>query len=138
MGDILYLLLLTICGIILVWIGSFLFFGPVSPIYPFLPWSKKNKKFKGRPGDAKVCPVCSIIMVKGDLVKTIAFPSAGSIDRLMYIKGCYSCIENDLPRKCPICGAKMSLDDFLVARFFERPYEKNHVHVLGCNQCKKV
>jgi len=140
MGDFIFYLLLVICGILLCWLAYYLFFGPLSPLYPFMPWSKK-KKFKGQPGDPQVCPVCSMLMFKGDLVKTIAFPSSeGSSDRLMYIKGCFSCTDKGkkIPRKCPVCGAKMGVDDFLVARMFERKFEKNHVHVLGCNQCRKV
>jgi hypothetical protein len=32
----------------------------------------------------------------------------------------------------------MSLDDFLIARMFERQFQKNHIHVLGCNHCRKT
>jgi len=139
MGKIIQVLLMIICGIVLLWFGYFLFFGPPSPFYPSLPWSKK-RKFKGTPGEARVCPVCSILMVKGDTLKTVAFPPAtpNSIDRMMHIKGCYSCLNNNVPRRCPICKAKLSVNDFLVARMFERPYTKNHIHILGCNRCRKV
>jgi hypothetical protein len=79
-------------------------------------------------------------MLKGELIKTVVFPaaSADSIDRLMHIKGCDSCLENGLHRKCPICRANLTVDDFLVARKFDRPFKKSHVHVLGCNHCRKV
>jgi hypothetical protein len=139
MGKYIHIFLMIICGIILLWFGSFLFFGPPSPFYPSLPWSKK-RKFRGNPGDAKVCPVCSILMPKGDLLKTVVFPpkNPDSIDRIMHIKGCYSCLYKGVPRRCPICKTKMTVDDFLVARMFERPFSKNHVHVLGCNHCRKV
>jgi hypothetical protein len=130
---------MTICGIILLWFGYYLFFGPASPFYPSLPWSKK-KTVKGTPGNPKVCPVCSITLLKGELIRTVAFPpaSADSIDRIMHIKGCDSCLENGLHRKCPICKAILTVDDFLVARKFERPFKKSHVHVLGCNLCRLV
>jgi len=139
MGKFIHILLMTICGIVLLWFGYTLFFGKLSPFYPSLPWSKK-KKFKGTPGDAKVCPVCSMLMLKGDLLKTVVFPPKNpeSIDRIMYIKGCFSCLNNNVPRRCPICKTKLSVEDFLVARMFERPFTKNHVHVLGCNRCRKV
>jgi hypothetical protein len=138
MGTYIHIFILIIGGILLFWLGYFLFLGPPSPFYPFLPWSKK-KRHNGKPGDPQICPVCSMEMLKGDLIKTTAYPNSnGGIDRLMYIKGCYSCLENDLPRKCPICGAKLSLDDFLVSRMFERSFQKNHVHILGCNKCRKV
>ena len=133
-----YILFMVIGGIILIWFGHFLLFGPPSPFYPLLPWNKK-KPPKGKPGDPMICPVCSMQMLKGDLVKTEAFPSSpGSLDRLMHIKGCISCLQKDLPRKCPVCGEKMSLDDYLISRLFERRNVKNHVHILGCSKCRKI
>ena len=138
MGDILQILIFVIIGILLLWFGHFLFFGPMSPIYPYLPWSKKRPLSQGKPGDPQICPVCSSVMLKGDLVKTVAFPSGKfKSDRLMHIKGCYNCLEKDLPRKCPVCNLKMSPNDYLIARMFERANRKNHVHVLGCNKCRK-
>lgn len=138
MGDLLQLLLFIITGIVFLWFGYFLFFGPMSPIYPFLPWSKKEE-FQGKPGDPQVCPVCSMKMLKGELVKTIVYSTGvRSKDRIVHIKGCYSCLEKDLPRRCPICRTKLSVNDYLVSRMFERNYQKNHIHVLGCNKCRKV
>lgn len=139
MDDLLQALLLIICGIILLFIGHWLFFGPMSPIYPYLPWSKKPSITKGKPGDPQVCPVCSMRMLRGELVKTIAFATGiRSRDRIVHIKGCYSCLEKNLPRRCPVCRAKLTLNDFLVSRMFERSNRKNHIHVLGCNKCRKV
>ena len=142
MGDLIQVLLLVICGIVLFWIGYYLFFGPMSPVYPYLPWSK-NKKIpysnKGKPGDPMVCPVCSTRMLRGELVKTTAFATGvRSKDRLVYIKGCRICLEGTVPRRCPICKHKMKIKDYLVSRMFDRPQKKNHIHVLGCNHCKKV
>jgi hypothetical protein len=138
MTSPIYIFLLIIIGIILFWLGYFLFFGPLSPLYPYLPWSKK-KITVGKLGDPQVCPICFMKLLNGELIKTVAFPSSkGGTDRIMHIKGCYSCLENDLPRKCPICKAKLALDDFLVSRMFDRRFKKNHVHILGCNQCRKA
>jgi len=141
MGDYIQLLLLLIVGFILIGIGHFLFFGPMSPVYPYMPWSKKKPIKPGRPGDPQVCPVCSIKMLKGDLVQTTAFATGvRSQDRIVYIKGCYSCLseEKNIPRRCPICKQKLKLVDYLVARMFDRPNRKNHIHVLGCNLCRKA
>jgi hypothetical protein len=139
MEKYIHIFLLIICGIVLLWFGHFLFFGKPSLFYPGLPWSKK-KKFRGTPGEPQVCPVCSILMSKGDLLKTAVFPpkNPDSIDRTMHIKGCHSCLNNGVPRRCPVCKADLSVDDFLVARMFERPFSKNHVHVLGCNHCRRA
>jgi hypothetical protein len=129
---------LTVSGIVLLWFGYSVFFGPSSPFYPGGFWGRR-RQYKGQPGDPMVCPICSIKMFKGDLVKTTAYPSlSGGRDRLMYIRGCVSCLEHKLPRRCPVCGASMSVEDYLVSRMFERPNSRNHVHVIGCNQCRRV
>jgi hypothetical protein len=136
MGAYIQILGLVIAGIVLVWFGYSLFFGKSSPFYPYL-FKKKPVDSRGRPGDPQVCPICSMKLSKGDLVKSFAFPSTGGTDRLMYIKGCFSCLEHGVPRRCPICKESMKLDDYLIARIFERPNRKSHVHVLGCNACRK-
>jgi len=135
MGAFLQILALVITGVVLLWFGYSLFFGKASPFYPFF-FKKKNETMRGKPGDPQVCPICSIKLYKGDLVKSFAFPSGGSADRLMYIRGCFSCLEHDVPRKCPICKKSLSLEDYLIARMFERPNKKNHIHILGCNSCR--
>ncbi|MDR2965622.1 MAG: hypothetical protein LBU88_07590, partial [Treponema sp.] len=111
MGDTPQILLFIIVGIILLWFGYNLFFGKNSPFYLGFGF-KKKEDFKGKLGDAMTCPICSIKLIKGDLVKTIAFPSTQSLDRLMYIRGCPICIEGSIPRKCPVCREKMSADDY--------------------------
>ena len=143
MGTYIQILALVTVGIILLWIGYSLFLGPLSPFFPgFFPWrnwKKKGSDYKGQPGDPQVCPLCSIRLDRGELVKTLAFPSiSGGADRLMYIRGCYSCINNNLPRQCPICGSGLSTNDYLISRMFERRHSKNHVHIIGCNQCKRT
>ena len=142
MGIYLQVLPLVIAGLILLWIGYTIFLSPISPFYPgWFPWRDWRKKpnIKGEPDDPQVCPVCSIRMERGELIKSIAYPSiSGGRDRLMYIKGCYTCLNNRVKRQCPVCGSNLSLDDFLVSRMFERVERKNHVHVLGCNRCRRV
>jgi len=137
MGDTLQILIFIIIGLVLIWFGYNLFFGKQSPFYLGFGF-KKKKNYKGKAGDAMVCPICSLKLIKGDLVKTIAFPSAQSFDRLMYIRGCPSCIDGGLPRRCPVCKDKLTTDDYLVSRMFERIGRKNHIHVIGCNYCKKL
>ena len=154
MGFYIQILSLVIVGIVLLWFGYTIFLGPISPFYPGLfPWRNWGKREKtiGEPGDPQVCPVCSLRMERGELVKSVAFPSLnGGMDRLLYIKGCFSCLESklqpaglfkreiDVPRRCPVCGQILSLDDFLVSRMFERVGRNNHVHVIGCNICKRI
>jgi hypothetical protein len=130
---------MVIIGIILLYFGYFLLFGHFSPLFPYLLWTRK-KTLLNEPDKMKVCPLCSMGMLKGELVQTTAFPTSTSgigTDRLMHIKGCVGCLKNNLPRKCPVCGKKLSITDYLVSRMFERRHHKNHVHVLGCSVCRK-
>ena len=140
MGIFVQTLALIIIGIFLLWFGYTLFLGSVSPAYSREFYKKKRmNEYKGDPGDPQVCPICSMKLDKGEVVKTHAFPSiTGGIDRLMYIRGCQSCLEHNLPRHCPICGAGLTEKDYLVSRMFERFHRKNHVHVIGCNRCKRT
>lgn len=137
MGNIFQILLFIIAGIILLWFGYNLFFGKKSPFYMGFGF-KKRDSVRGKPGDAMTCPICSMRLIKGDLVKSIVFPNTQSFDRLMYIRGCPSCIDGSLPRRCPVCKEKMTVENYLVARLFSRPGRKGHMHVLGCNNCKKL
>ena len=94
---------------------------------------------RGVPGQPQICPLCSSRLARGQRLKSEAFPSvSGGMDRLMYIHGCFNCLETGLPRQCPICGMELDVEDFLVTRMFERPRRKNHVHVLGCNHCRST
>jgi len=139
MGSYLQILALVVFGIILLWFGYSLIFGRLSFIFSKNKKLKKNDNHKGEPGDPQVCPVCSIRLERGAQVKTIAFPSfSGSKDRMMHIRGCISCLENGVPRRCPVCGIELSLSDFLIARMFDRPNKRSHIHVLGCNHCRKT
>ena len=139
MGTYFYYFSLIIIGLVLLWFGFTIFFSSYSPFYRgFFPWRRKLNMI-GVPGDPQVCPVCSIQMGRGELVKSVAFPSVtGGMDRLMYIRGCFNCLENNISRSCPVCGSDLSIRDFLVSRMFERVGTKNHVHVLGCNQCRRT
>jgi len=141
MREYVQILAFVISGIILLWLGYTLLIGRMSPFFPNgFRWKKKNQNKKGIPGYPQVCPLCSARLIKGQRLKSEAFPPAvsTSIDRLMYIHGCFNCLEAGLPRRCPVCGVDLSVSDYLVARMFERFIRKNHVHILGCNHCKKT
>jgi hypothetical protein len=142
MGDYIQVLALIVAGILLFWFGYSMFFGPLSPFYPgWFPWSKWGKKadYKGTPGDPQVCPICSSKLARGEHVKTLVFPSmSGGRDRLTYIKGCLTCLNNNVQRRCPVCGIELGLDDYLVSRMFERTNTRSHIHVFGCNHCKNM
>jgi len=154
MDKSLYILIYIFAGLILLWFGHSLFYGKLPPFFPkifsFKEWRRINKKIeekkeneekveKGDPGSSRVCPICSSKLIKNEQIKTVAFPSlAGSKYRTMHVRGCPICLNNGAPRKCPICEMDMNLDDFLICRMFERSTSKNHLHVLGCNHCRKT
>ena len=139
MGSYLQILAFVITGVVLLWFGYSLYFGPRGPLRSmgFNRIKRKRWRKSGKPGDPQVCPVCSAILKKGELVSSHAFPSlSGGRDRLMHIQGCYFCLIKDRPRRCPVCGNNLNTNDYLISRMFERPRRKNHVHVLGCTRCK--
>jgi len=145
MDNFLQIFIFIILGVIFLGLGFFLFFGTMSPLYPHLPWGKKDRKkinnelYKGKPGERQICPVCSMVMKKGELVRTEAFPpDKNTSDRIMHVYGCNYCLKKEFPRHCPVCKVRLTLDDFLISRMFERKNNiKNHVHILGCMKCRK-
>ena len=128
---------LTLVGVVLLYFGFTLFFaipgGIPMPVFK----RRRGSKPKGEsyPGAPRTCPVCCARLEKGERVKSAAFPSLGGYDRLMHISGCTYCIQGGRRRVCPVCGAVLREEEFLVARLFEKP-ARSHVHVLGCSRCK--
>jgi len=154
MDKYLYILIYVFAGILLFWFGISLFLGKLPPFFPkifsFKEWKRLNKKIKqnienenkvekGNPGDAQVCPLCLSKLIKSEQVKSVAFPSvSGGQYRMMHIRGCPICLNNNAPRTCPICKASLNLEDYLICRMFQRPNRKSHIHVLGCTRCRKT
>jgi Zn-finger nucleic acid-binding protein len=93
---------------------------------------------EGGAGSPRSCPVCGVLLDRGELVKSSVFPDPGNgTGRLMYIKGCVFCLSGRRPgkRKCPVCGAPLDTDEILFARMFNNS-KRSHVHVLGCSRCR--
>ena len=139
MGSYLQILIIVTVGVILLCFGFSLFAGQLAAMR--LGWQdghgRKSRRTSGRPGEPQVCPVCSSILNRGELVSSHAFPSlTGGRDRLMHIRGCYYCLEGYSSRRCPVCGSSLRSSEYLIARMFERPHYRNHVHVLGCSCCR--
>jgi hypothetical protein len=139
MAAYLEILALVTAGTILLWFGYTLFFR----LGGGLVFSKKRKrpgkkrpKGEAVPGSPQTCPVCSARLDDGELVKSSAFPSFNGKDRLMHLRGCVYCLEGSRPRICPVCGVRLKNDEILIARIFERPRRRSHVHVLGCSRCR--
>jgi hypothetical protein len=139
MGSLLQTLAIVTIGIALLCFGYSLFAKQFAGIRFAQGRNRQKKRHKtGQPGQPQVCPVCSAILNKGELVSSRAYPSlSGGRDRLMHIRGCYYCLNGNSIRRCPVCGVSLRTNDYLIARMFERPQHRNHVHVLGCSHCKK-
>ncbi len=111
--------------------------------------SKKQESLRGgrkepeREGHTHPCPLCGKALKRGERVHSVIY-SQGE-DRLMNIHGCPWCcschpVESRIPlrpRKCPSCGRPLKEGNFAIARVFERPGGKIHVHVLGCPVCRE-
>ncbi|MFP4508699.1 MAG: hypothetical protein ACLFNQ_01070 [Spirochaetaceae bacterium] len=88
------------------------------------------------------CPVCHAQLSSGERIRSVVF-SGGTAHREIrehttHIFGCPHCYpHNNLnPRQCPVCEQTLSRDGYLIARMFQRPGKKDHVHVLGCTECR--
>ena len=142
MGSYLQILAIVTIGIVLLCFG-FSLFAKQFALLRLSWWQSKTEHKKhrktGNPGEPQVCPVCSARLNKGELVSSLAYPSlTGGRDRLMHIRGCYYCLNGNSIRRCPVCGANLRSDEYLIARLFERPHQhRSHVHVMGCSRCKK-
>lgn len=99
--------------------------------------SKRPPKNVGKLGAPGSCPVCGIVLSPGQQIKSAVFP--GENDRICHIFGCPNCLpypDSDVHRFCPVCKKELKPDEYLVARIFDRPGGKKHVHVLGCVNCR--
>jgi uncharacterized protein with PIN domain len=89
------------------------------------------------------CPLCGKELNRGERVHSVVY-SQGE-DRLMSIYGCPWCYSAHpsgyrkpfRDRRCPSCGRPLKEGSFAIARVFERPGRKVHVHVLGCPVCRR-
>ena len=87
-----------------------------------------------KPTGGPACPVCAARFGPGDNVKSKIFPPGGREYRLLHISGCKYCLSGERQRLCPVCGAELSVDDYLAARIWQHPVNPE-VRVRGCVHC---
>ena len=96
------------------------------------------------------CPLCGTSLPKGWTVHSVLYKGRES-DR-MEIWGCAWCWPSHprapearstpapggagARRSCPSCGGPLAPEAFVTARVTRRP-GKTHVHVLGCDRCRR-
>jgi hypothetical protein len=139
MGSIIQLFAIILIATGLLYFGYTLFFTHVHGL-PLVRRGRKSKNaadLEGEAGEPRTCPVCSIKLLNGERVKSSAYPARGKLDRLMNIFGCPYCLEGQRRRVCPVCGKTLKIDEFLIARLFDKP-GRSHVHVLGCTNCRGI
>lgn len=146
MDSFTLILLLIAAGLILLWFGYSLFFrtgqregggerfGGHSQKTASIP-SGSDGGDAGTAGNPRTCPLCSSPLEYGEKVKSAAFPGIPNQGRTMHISGCVYCMDGSRQRTCPVCGAVLRVDEYLIARMFDHP-GRSHVHVLGCTQCR--
>ncbi len=102
-----------------------------------------EKREPEREEESRPCPLCEKALQRGERVHSVIY-SQGE-DRLMNIYGCPWCYDKHpagsrpplRKRKCPSCGGPLKEGNFAIARVFERPGRKMHIHVLGCPSCRE-
>ncbi|MDR0663852.1 MAG: hypothetical protein LBF80_07250 [Spirochaetaceae bacterium] len=89
---------------------------------------------EGKRGETCVCPVCAALFEPGDNVKSKILPPGGQNYRILHISGCKFCLGGDRRRLCPVCGAELSTEEYLVARIWQKP-DMPEVRIQGCVHC---
>jgi hypothetical protein len=117
-----------------------------------LLWGKKGKSSQGQTSASptsteeakgRPCPLCFSPLIPGERVHSVVYASAAT-DKIMEIHGCVYCYTSHpkgakiklQPRFCPVCKKQLSDDQVVTARVFPRE-GKDHIHVLGCPNCRK-
>ena len=135
MGSFLQAVAFSIGGAFLLWLGYRMFSGELTYLH------QRKKQRKAKPNRPKSCPICSTLLSKGELVDTCVFQAwPGSKERVMYVSGCIFCIQGNKARRCPVCREPLDISGHLVSRVREPEQAgyDNHVHIVGCNICRKT
>jgi len=128
-------LIFIILAVALLWFSYRVLFGQYTRVRRAA--GRLPRKGDGKAGTVKTCLVCKARLANGELMQTKAFPSlTGGKDKLMHIQGCVFCLGGRRNRVCPVCSAILGTEDKLVARMFDRSFNRHHVHVIGCFQCR--
>lgn len=98
----------------------------------------KTQKTENGGIDFVRCPVCSTPLAQGENLVSRIFRPMTTSDQRMNVLGCPHCYpktEIGVKRFCPVCKKEISLEQYLVARLFNRTENKKHVMIMGCSRC---
>ena len=137
MRDYLQTLLLVVGAAVLLWLGYSVLMGQWMKVRRQMRPRSRKGRGKADPWYPKVCPLCKSKLADGELAQTRASSATGMRDRLMHIQGCVYCVNGDLERRCPVCAVALGAGDKLVARVFDQPFQRTHLHIMGCFLCRK-
>ena len=92
------------------------------------------------------CPLCTSPITKYQKIHSLYYRKKTPNHHLpveeitTHIFGCPFCWPTNVshPRNCPVCQKPLSPDGYLVARTFRKRGKKDHVHIIGCTECKRV
>jgi RNase P subunit RPR2 len=105
--------------------------------------SKKHtspKKRKKTNTILQKCPICDSPLFPGENIISKVYRPMNVPDQLCTISGCPHCYpstEKGVSRICPVCHSSIPLSGYLTARLFNEKNNKKHVHILGCQNCRK-
>ncbi|QTQ17101.1 hypothetical protein [Treponema parvum] len=87
-----------------------------------------------------VCPLCQMSLHTGENLYSKVYRPMTVPDQRCTVSGCPYCYPKcapNLKRICPVCHKAVPSNGYLIARLFNKPDGKKHVHVLGCTECFK-
>ncbi len=109
--------------------------------------AKMADKDRDRLEVLRPCPVCGTMLRRGETVHSVYYRNKSRENHQLPVEeiyteiyGCPHCwpANDRSPRICPVCRKTVSESGYLVARTFRKPGRKDHVHVIGCTECKRV
>lgn len=114
----------------------------IALLLTYLKFSREKKEREIRKKNLKEvrCPICSSNLYVGENIYSKVYRPRDIPDQLCTISGCPHCfpkLENNVNRRCPVCHNNLSTDQALTARLFNKNMGKNHIHILGCPNCRK-
>lgn len=114
----------------------------IALLLTYIKFSNEKKQIKQKQQKLKQirCPICSSGLYVGENIYSKVYRPRNIPDQLCTISGCPHCFprpEPNVKRSCPVCHNSLDVNKPLTARLFNKNIGKNHIHILGCPNCRK-